>query len=478
MKLTISALTLVLALGAVHDAQAECDKVTCKKAFSKCLKKGSKRFCDAGILDKACLDCGDKCGQLEKYGSDCSNTKNEKMKAGCLWLNDYYGCSGGGGGDCTEDCPGENVRIQKDAKVDVNDLDLTIDTDIMSVEEYDYLSREGKLGEWVKDEKLDAYVFRRKLSSARLELGNQGIRGLGDKTIEAVALNKDTIGSIDSTVAEAGIWLKHLKMMSQVEFKESIKQEDIKDGEDWATNVYGTDDRYVYRDTSYPWSTVGRVGTTSGGACTGTMVGRNLLLTGGHCMQWNDDGTIGSFSFTPAFFNGDAPFGTAWATRVYYWMQAEGPGLSDLESAYDYVVAVLNTNIGDSTGYAGYRVYNPSWNGGNYWQNTGYPGGLTAAQRPAFSEGGSIDTVEVEDIADAPEAAVLGNRIDMEPGHSGGAYWGWWEDENFPRIVGVCSAEAGTPTSSGTLGDNDAGGGQALWDLISYVRTNEPDSTF
>lgn len=51
-------------------------------------------------------------------------------------------------------------------------------------------------------------------------------------------------------------------------------------------------------------------------------------------------------------------------------------------------------------------------------------------------------------------------------------YIGWWEGEDFPRIVGVCSAQSGSPTATGTLGDNDAGGGQALWDLISYARAN------
>ena len=82
-------------------------------------------------------------------------------------------------------------------------------------------------------------------------------------------------------------------------------------------------------------------------------------------MQWNADGTVGAFSFTPSYYNGDAPFGTAWATSVYYWMKAAGPGISDQESAYDYVVAVLNTRIGDLTGYAGYKVYSSTWNGGN-----------------------------------------------------------------------------------------------------------------
>ena len=83
-------------------------------------------------------------------------------------------------------------------------------------------------------------------------------------------------------------------MWATAEFFEQIFI-NIKNGEDNPVNIYGADDRYVYRDTSYPWSTVGRVGTTSGGSCTGTMVGRNLMLTASHCMQWNGDGTVGKF---------------------------------------------------------------------------------------------------------------------------------------------------------------------------------------
>ena len=145
------------------------------------------------------------------------------------------------------------------------------------------------------------------------------------------------------------------------------------------------------------------------------------------------------------------------------------------------------------------------------WQNLGYPGGLTGAERPTFTGGGSIDTTQSQSLGGGvPDSVVLGNRIDMEPGHSGGPYWGeyahenvthgatkqyfilhwnswkkfsilflqitfagWWDGEVFPRIVGVCSAESRNPTPTGTLGDNEAGGGQALWDLISYARAQQ-----
>ena len=81
-------------------------------------------------------------------------------------------------------------------------------------------------------------------------------------------------------------------------------------------------------------------------------------------MQWNSDGTVGAFSFTPAMYNTDDPFGVAWATRVYFWMRSTSP-LFDIETAYDYVVAEVNWPIGALTGYAGYRTYHRSWNGGN-----------------------------------------------------------------------------------------------------------------
>lgn len=55
----------------------------------------------------------------------------------------------------------------------------------------------------------------------------------------------------------------------------------------------------------------------------------------------------------------------------------------------------------------------------------GYPGAMTGTNRPVFSGGGSIDTTEPQSLGGGvPDSVVLGNRIDMEPGHSGGPYWG------------------------------------------------------
>jgi V8-like Glu-specific endopeptidase len=211
---------------------------------------------------------------------------------------------------------------------------------------------------------------------------------------------------------------------------------------------------------------------TSGGGCSGTMIGRRLMVTGSHCMQWTDTGA-GWVKFTPAYYNGAAPFGVAWGTRVIYWSRVDGSdGVSDQETAFDYVVIVLDRNMGDLTGYVGYRSYLDSWNGGKYWQQIGYAGDLSGGQRPAFSGGGAITSAQ-QRTTSGQNGFVLGHFIDTSPGHSGGPYWGWWGDEPWPRLVGTDSTSPRRPGDD-TSGDNEAGGGPALSSLITYARQNYP----
>jgi V8-like Glu-specific endopeptidase len=241
---------------------------------------------------------------------------------------------------------------------------------------------------------------------------------------------------------------------------------------DRPTNVFAPDERFVYQDTSFPWATVGRVDTPLG-TCTGSTIGRRLLLTGSHCIQWNNNGTAGWVRFRPAYFNGSAPFGEAWATQVIFWMQATGgDGLTDQETAFDYVICVLDSPIGDTVGFPGFREYESSWNGGNYWQHMGYPSDLTGSQRPAFQGGCVVSSVGNQSTA-GQTGYVLGHFNDVVPGHSGGPVWGWWSGEPWPRVVGTQSAEAAVPAMN-TSGDNEFGGGPALSALIAWARSNFP----
>ncbi|NBB83288.1 MAG: trypsin-like serine protease [Alphaproteobacteria bacterium] len=48
--------------------------------------------------------------------------------------------------------------------------------------------------------------------------------------------------------------------------------------------IQGEDDRRRIASTGWPWTAIGRVNRTTGGYCTGTLVGARLVLTAAHCL--------------------------------------------------------------------------------------------------------------------------------------------------------------------------------------------------
>ncbi|HMF92392.1 MAG TPA: hypothetical protein VKL40_17230 [Candidatus Angelobacter sp.] len=228
-----------------------------------------------------------------------------------------------------------------------------------------------------------------------------------------------------------------------------------------ATTIFPPDNRRVFRDTSYPWSTCGRVDSPLGQG-SGTMVGPRHLLTVSHIIQWNSDGTAGWVRFRPAFFDGSAPFGEAWATTTYFKYKVNGPTIDFIEGMYDYVCIVLDHPIGNLTGWMGSRGYTDGWDGGNYWSHVGYPGDLTGGNRPTFQGGIALDGYWWE--FDSHEA--MSHQADVWPGQSGGSFFGWWSGESFPRVVATQSSQNSS--------ENNASGGQDLVDLIIRARNEHP----
>jgi hypothetical protein len=84
-----------------------------------------------------------------------------------------------------------------------------------------------------------------------------------------------------------------------------------------ATTIFGTDNRRAFQDTTYPWSTVGLVQTNRGSG-SGVMIGPRHLLTVSHVIDWTAPAGFAAdwVRFTPSFFDGNAPFGEAVASRV------------------------------------------------------------------------------------------------------------------------------------------------------------------
>lgn len=235
------------------------------------------------------------------------------------------------------------------------------------------------------------------------------------------------------------------------------------------TAVFSPDDRYSFADTSFPWCTCGRIDTANGWG-SGVMIGPRHVMTASHVVNWGAGNTAGWMRFTPLLFDSSEPFGRANVTRIYWWHQANAAdGIDADECAFDYVVCVLDRRLGDTVGWMGSRGYSTSWNGATYWAHVGYPSDISGGTRPAFIGNGAIDSDFTRTVG-GRDSFGLRHQIDVIPGQSGGPYFGWWEGEPWPRVVGSQSAE----NWGGSGGPNTCGGGDPLPELINHARTVEP----
>ena len=85
-------------------------------------------------------------------------------------------------------------------------------------------------------------------------------------------------------------------------------------------------------------------------------MGPRHVMTASHVVNWGPNNTAGWLKFTPMYLDGDEPFGSAYATTIYWWNKADGSdGINSVEVAFDYVMCVLTTRLGDITGWMGSR---------------------------------------------------------------------------------------------------------------------------
>ncbi|BFU95667.1 MAG: hypothetical protein NTNFB02_23890 [Nitrospira sp.] len=226
-----------------------------------------------------------------------------------------------------------------------------------------------------------------------------------------------------------------------------------------ATTIFGTDNRLVFQDTTYPWSTVGLVQTNRGSG-SGVMIGPRHLLTVSHVIDWTAPAGFAAdwVRFTPSFFDGNAPFGESYGVHIYWYVQEDGDGfISGNEGNYDYVVVVLDRRLGETTGWMGARGYDDDWDSLDVWSHMGYPADLNSGQRPTWQGGFRIDGT------DAAAQSIL-HQADVFPGQSGGPVFGFWDGDVGPRAVAVQSWQ--------TTSNNGASGSMDMRDLVALARTD------
>jgi hypothetical protein len=222
----------------------------------------------------------------------------------------------------------------------------------------------------------------------------------------------------------------------------------------------------------YPWCTIGKIDAYDRNAkflksCTGTVVGRNLMLTASHCVPWNQGNGQWSMDFIPAYNGEDTtnprPFGTVWITKC------RGVRNTDDVTGLDYVICQLTENIGDRVGYMGWHASSgDSFYYSHRWTSVGYPDDSFGGQVPMVEDNIGLDDVDDE----GSDGKELESYVFASHGWSGGPLFGILDGQ--PKVVGVVSGFE-TEFSFWDFFVKDhtvSAGGMHMASLIAYGRNN------
>ena len=234
--------------------------------------------------------------------------------------------------------------------------------------------------------------------------------------------------------------------------------------------VFGPDDRWSFRDASWPWGLAGKVFTSSGWTGSAALIGDRIIATAGHVVPWDDNPWW--MRFVPAFYDGSSLHG---AGVESYVSDARGYDVNGDVTGYDWAVCRLYEPLGSWLGYFGYNGYSSDWEDDPYWSIIGYPGAVAGGQRPSFQ--GSVTSFDTD--GDSHGGLEIETRGDLTPGNSGGPMFGWWSGD--PRLIGVVSGQE-EDWSPGfwpwEWGDVERGnvvaGGSGFTNMMAWGRANWP----
>jgi len=120
----------------------------------------------------------------------------------------------------------------------------------------------------------------------------------------------------------------------------------------WGGSIIGTDSRILVSPTTvFPARAIGLV-TFTGGFCTGWLIGKDTVVTAGHCVHSGGSGGTWrtSVRFYPGRNGSSAPYGSCTARLLHSVTGWTGSA----DERYDYGSIKLNCTVGNTTGWFGF----------------------------------------------------------------------------------------------------------------------------
>ncbi|NER36678.1 MAG: trypsin-like serine protease [Oscillatoria sp. SIO1A7] len=195
------------------------------------------------------------------------------------------------------------------------------------------------------------------------------------------------------------------------------------------TNIHGKDDRVPMTSEQYPWSAIGRI-KVGNSACTGTLVGEDLVLTNAHCVI---DDTFKTLTREKVWFERNYKNGSAKdkAIATEFWLGTDDPSQF---GSQDWAILRIDKPLGAKYGYMGWRTLdfsNPSTMA-DWFVLAGYSGDFQRGKTAGIHSGCSI----TRQVA----GGFLLHDCDTTRGSSGSGIFAFWPNSGA-QIIALNSAE-------------------------------------